>query len=69
MKVGRVNVKFLLQTILPLPFVFKKKKKQDVLVKHEYPRNGHFLRNVTNISWYQQMHIDEICLHTKYEPC
>ena len=27
----------------------KKKKKQDVFVKHECPRNGHFLRNVTSI--------------------
>ena len=25
----------------------KNPKKQDVFVKHECPRNGHFLRNVT----------------------
>ena len=38
-----------------------------------------FLRNVIFIfeldlcrwpwPWYQQMHVDEICLHTKFEPC
>ena len=46
--------------------------KQDVFVKHECPQNGHFLRNVIYIfdlcrwpwPWYQQMHIDDICLHT-----